>query len=81
MTSHVQHIMQVPVVFGKNPVKVPEFYEKLVTHLQALETMGKLQEVINIVFLPIKKLPGVRAELVINGMEFPKICGKPEKVD
>ena len=37
MTSNVQRIMQLPVVFGKNPLKVHEFYEKLVTHVQALE--------------------------------------------
>lgn len=43
--------MQLPVVFGKNLVKIREFYKKLVTHVQTLETMGKLEEINGIVCL------------------------------
>lgn len=66
VTLHVQHIMQLPVVFGKNAVKVRGFYEKFVNHVKALETMGKIQEIYGIACLLIDKLPGIKAELVIN---------------
>ena len=66
VTSHVQHIRELPVVFGKNPVSVCEFYEKLVPHSQALKTMGKLQEINSIVCPIINKLPGIRAQLIIS---------------
>lgn len=36
------------------------------THIQAMEAMGKLQEINGMVRLLIGKLPGIRAELVIN---------------
>ena len=51
------------MVFGKNSLKVREFYEKLVTHVQSLEMMEKLQEKARLL---IDKLPGIRAEFVIN---------------
>lgn len=54
------------MVFGKNPVKVCEFYEKFVTHSQALETEGKLQEINSIFRVIINKLPRIRAQLVIS---------------
>ena len=63
MTSHVQHSIQLPMVFGKNSLKVREFYEKLVTHVQSLEMMEKLQEKARLL---IDKLPGIRAEFVIS---------------
>lgn len=50
-TPQVQHNMQLLVGFKKNPVKVHKFYEKLVTHAQALKIMQKLQEVNGIVCL------------------------------
>lgn len=36
------------------------------TQLQVLETMGKLQGINAVVRLTINKLPGIKAELVIN---------------
>ena len=36
------------------------------THIQAMEAMGKLQEINGMVRLLIGKLPGIRAELFIN---------------
>lgn len=51
------------MVFGKNLVKVCEIYEKFV---QVLEPIGKLQKNNSIVCLFVDKLPGIRAELVIN---------------
>ena len=49
--SQVQYIMQLPVAFGKNLVKIREFFKKLVTHVQTLETMGKLEEINGIICL------------------------------
>ena len=60
VTLHVQHIMQLPVVFGKNAVKVRGFYEKL------WKRWGKIQEIYGIACLLIDRLPGIKAELVIN---------------
>ena len=37
----IQSIMGLPVIHGSKPVKVSEFYEKLVTSIQTLEAMGK----------------------------------------
>ena len=42
------------------------FHEKLVTRIQALEAIGKLQETNDIIDLLIDKIPGLTAELVIN---------------
>lgn len=82
----MQHIMQLPVVLWRNPVKVREFYEKLVTCVQALETMVTLQEINSTVFFLIDKIPGIRAELVRNNdnweeWNFQRFVENPQKVD
>lgn len=33
--------MALPVVYAGNPTSIPEFYQKLVTHLQSLEAIEK----------------------------------------
>lgn len=58
--------MQLPVVFGKNIVNFGDFYEKVVTHVQALETIRKLQEISILVCLLTNKLAEINVELVIN---------------
>ena len=47
-----------------NPYKINEFYETLVTHVQALETMGKLKEIKGYVRLTLYKLPSIKSDLV-----------------
>ena len=64
--AHVNQILQVHTVHGRNPVKVREFYELLVTHVQALQTLGKLQEINGMVPVILDKIPNVRAELAIQ---------------
>ena len=54
------------MVLRKNPVEIREFYERLVTRVQALETMVTLQEINSVVCFLIDKIPGIRAELVKN---------------
>ena len=46
------------------PWKIHEFYEKLVTNVQALDTMGKLREMNGYVRMTLDKLIGIRADLV-----------------
>ena len=39
-------------------------YGKLASHIQFLETMGKVEEIGGIVCATLNKLPGIRADLV-----------------
>ena len=41
--AHIQSLISLPTITSSNPYKINEFYEKPVTHLQALDTMGKLK--------------------------------------
>ena len=56
--------MSLPVINGANPNKVSQFYEKLCSNVQALETMGKLGEVNGYVRMTLNKLEGIRGDLV-----------------
>ena len=62
--AHIQNILSLPVIARKNPVRINEFYEKLMTSVQSLDTMGKLKEINGYVRTNIDKLPGIRADLV-----------------
>ena len=62
--AHIQNILSLPVIAGKNPVRINEFYEKLMTSVQSLDTIGKLKEINGYVRSTIDKLPGIRADLV-----------------
>ena len=62
--AHVQNIMSLPHINNSNPYKIHEFSEKLLSNVQALETMGKLKEINGYVRLTLDKLQGVRADLV-----------------
>jgi len=61
--AHIQCIMGLPVITGTNPTRINEFYEKLVTNIQTLETMGKEKDIRGYVRLTLGKLPGIRADL------------------
>ena len=41
--ARMQSLISLPTITSSNPYKINEFYEKPVTHLQALDTMGKLK--------------------------------------
>ena len=62
--AHIQCIMGLPVITGTNPTRINEFYEKLVTNIQTLESMGKEKDIRGYVRLTLDKLPGIRADLV-----------------
>ena len=62
--AHVQNIMSLPHINNSNSYKIHEFSEKLLSNVQALQTMGKLKEIKVYVRLTLDKLQGVRADLV-----------------
>lgn len=64
VNAHVQEIMNLQTVYGSNPVKIYQFYEKVLRHVQALETMGKLNNINGYVRATIDRLPGIRSDLV-----------------
>ena len=53
-----------PVITGTNPTKTNEFYKKLVTNIQTLESMGKDKDIRGYVRLTLDKLLGIRTDLV-----------------
>ena len=53
-----------PVITGTNPTKINEFYKKLVTNIQTLESMGKDKDIRGYVRLTLDKLPCLRDDLV-----------------
>ena len=62
--AHIQCIMSLPIIIQNNIIKIHDFYEKLVTHSQTLDTMGKLNEINGYVGMTLDKLPAIRADLV-----------------
>ena len=62
--AHIQCIMALPIITGTNPTKINEFYEKLVTNIQTLESMGKEKDIRGYVRLTLNKLPGIGADPV-----------------
>lgn len=64
LNAHIQSIIALPTVQGSQPARVHDFYEKLATNVQALDTMGKIKEISGYVRVTLDKLPGFRADLV-----------------
>ena len=62
--AHMQRIIALPTIQGSQPPRIHEFYEKLSSNIQALDTMGKLREINGYVRVTLDKLPGIRADLV-----------------
>ena len=62
--AHINFINSLPVDFGSHRNKVHDFHEKLVSSVQALETMRKFNEIKGYVGNTLHKLPGIRADLV-----------------
>ena len=56
--------MALPHIPGSQPSKIHDFYEKLLSNVQALETLGKLREISGYVRMTIDKLEGIRGDLV-----------------
>ena len=60
----MQSLISLPTITSSNLYKINEFYEKLVTHVQALDTMGKLKEIKGNIRLTLDKLPSIKSDLV-----------------
>ena len=56
-------MISLPVINNSNPGRIHSFYEKLVTSVQSLESMGKLQNN-GFVRHTLDKLSGIRSEFV-----------------
>ena len=76
---YIQCIMGLPGITETNPTRINESYEKLITNVQTLESMGKDKDIRGYVRLTLDKLQGIRADLVRlddNWQEwrFPKLA-------
>ena len=56
--------MVLPTIHNSSLAKIKSFFEKLMASVQALETMGKLQDINGYVRMTIDKLPAIRDNLV-----------------
>ena len=63
VNAHVQQIMALPIIHGTSRVKIHEFYNNLLVHVQAFDTLGKLEQVRGNVGMTLDKLDGIRADL------------------
>ena len=57
--AHIKSIISLSRISGDNSNKIHHFFETLVAHTQALETMGKLKKVKGFVRSTLDKLPGI----------------------
>ena len=58
--AHIQCIMGLSVIRETNPTRINEFYEKLVTNIQTLESMAKKKVLEGM----LDVLPGIKSDLV-----------------
>ena len=63
-SAHIECIMSLSTITLRSVGKIHDCYEKLVTHFQSLDTMGKLKKITGYVRLTLDKLPTIRAGLV-----------------
>ena len=64
VNTYVVNIMSLPVVNGRDPVKINEFYKHLRYNVQSLYTLGRLSDVKGNVRETLNKLKGIKGELV-----------------
>ena len=62
--AHIQCIMGLSVITETNPTRINEFYEKLVTNIQTLESTAKKKGIRGYVRPTLDKLPGIKSDLV-----------------
>ena len=60
--SHSKYLKFI-LISGSNPVKIYDFYEKLITNVQSLDTMGKSKLINGYVRSILDELPGIRTEI------------------
>ncbi len=64
VNAHVQEILSLPIITGNSRPNIHNFYDNLLGHVQALETLGKLEQVAGNVRMTLDKLVGIRADLI-----------------
>ena len=62
--AHIENVIPLPAINNSNPGYIHYFYEKLVTSVQSLESMGKLQNINGFVRHTLDTLSRIRSELV-----------------
>ena len=62
--AHIQGITTLLSISNTNVVRIHDFYARLLTNVNALGTLGKLNEINGYVRLTLDKLSGIRADLV-----------------
>ncbi len=62
VNAYIQNITSLPTIKGGNAVKIHEFYGKLLTSVQALESLGKLKEINGFARATLDKLEGIRSD-------------------
>ena len=62
--SYIKEIMELPHISSANPKKISEFSERLNHCVQALQTMGKIDQVDGNTAMTLDKLPAIRGDLV-----------------
>ena len=63
VNAHIQQIMALPVIHGPSRPKIHDFYDQLLGHVQALDTLSRLHEVTGNVRMTLDKLDGIRPDL------------------
>ena len=72
VNAHIQEIMSLPVITGISRPKIHNFYDNLLGHVQALETLGKLEQIAGNVRMTLDKLVGIRADLFRTEKDWKK---------
>ena len=70
VNAYVNGLLSLPTIHGSQPAKVHSFYEKLVSNVQSLQTLGKLKDVNGYVRSTLDKLEGIRGDLVRTDDEW-----------
>ena len=64
VNTYVVNSMILPVINGKEPAKIDEFYKQLRYNVQSLDTLDRLADVKGNVRATLDKLKGIKADLV-----------------
>eukprot|EP00794_Sanderia_malayensis_P013528 gene13528-biopygen10795 len=72
VNAHIQQIFSLPTIHGTSRPKIHDFYDQLLCHVQALDTLGKLETVTGNVRMTLDKLEGIRADITRTDQNWKK---------
>lgn len=72
VNAHIQQIFPLPTIHGTSRAKIHDFYDQLLCHVQALDTLGKLETVTGNVRMTLDKLEGIRADITRTDQNWKK---------